>query len=407
MFEKLVSLFMVPFLFLQSLMPMALGARNKDAYNEAEVAKLHSLKEYIAFVEEVGVPAYSTEIFIDSSKPIRDFLMAMTGRPFAQGDDAYLNVTINETLTELCRYIADNSGLDIELLITTLPNLNGPAEIIGKVLRLDPTKTRNRLYELRDKAYSEGNDLIAGLLFLMGAYFSIISEVNIYTVEHEDFPGEYCVTLDVVYADGEKETMMPGIIIDSETGRTHGWTDKGMIDLGFDFDVPELLTYGTVNSWQRALGFSVLDDILGNSVPIFNMTTRRYKFDYAGKEWMIQIWKGNYLLMSNGVEVGIYNRPKHSFGTFYNSVSDDEMMPIKVELYHGDKLLFEKGPMMHWWMSAFKVTRTLYQPKDLTMRFSIEMPDQEMLQAFAGAIDRHGAHDATYTVDGLTITVTY
>ena len=373
MFEKFVSWIMVPFLFLQSLLPMMTGSRN-DAYKKDEVAQMHSLQEYIDYVETVGVPAFSTQAFVDSNKPLRDFLQALTGRPFAQDDDRYLNVTMTDTLRDMCRYIADNSGLDIELLITTLPNLNGPAELVGKVFRLNPTETRNRLYDLRDKAYSEGNDILAGLLFLLGAYFSVISEVRIYTVEHEDFPGEYCVTLDVVYGDGEIETMQPGIIIDAETGRTHGWTDKGMIDLGFDFDVQDLVTYGTVNCWQRALGFTVLYDLLGNSAPVFNMSTRRFKFDYAGKEWMIQIWKGNYLLVSNGGELGVYNRAPHSIGTYYHAASDEEMMPMTMTLLHNGEELFTKGPMLHWWMSAFKVSRALYQPKDLTLICSIEMP---------------------------------
>ena len=406
MFEKFISMIMVPILFLQSLLPMMMGSRN-DAYKKDEVAQLHSLQEYIDYVEEVGVPAFSTRVFVDSSKPLSDLLRAMTGRPFAQDDDAYLKVTMTDTLSEICDYIAANSGLDIELLITTLPNLNGPAELVGKVFKIDPTELREWFYKLRDEAYGRGDVLFGGLFFLLGAYYSIISEVNIYTVEHENFPGEYCVTLDVIYADGEKETMQPGIIIDAETGRTHGWTDKGMIDLGFDFDVKELVTYGAVNCWQRALGFSVLYDLLGNSAPIFNMTTRRFKFDYAGKQWMIQLWKGNYLLMSNGAELGVYNREPQLIGTFYNAASDDEMMPMTMTLSHNGEELFTKGPMLHWWMSAFKITTALYQPKDLTLVCTIEMPDDEMLEAFAASVDRHTAHDVTYVIDGRTITLTY
>ena len=406
MFERFISAILVPFLFLQSLVPMMFGNKN-EAYKTEDVKNLHSLQAYIDYVEEVGVPAFSTKSFVDSTKPVRDFLMALTGRPFAEGDDARLNVKIDDTLTEICDYIADNSGLDVALLITNLPNLNGPAELVGKVLRLDPSVLQDNFYELRDKAYSEGNGLLGGLLHLLGAYYGIISEVQIYTVEHANYPGEYCVTLDVTYADGETETMQPGILINAETGHTHGWTDKGMIDLGFDFDVQDLMTYGTVNCWQRALGFSVFYDLLGNSVPFFNMSTRRFKFDYAGKQWMIQVWKGNYLLASNGAELGVYNRGPNSIGTFYHAASDEEMMPMTMTLKHGDQTLFSKGPMLHWWMSAFKVTRTLYQPKDLTLICSVKMPTEEMLQAFAASIDRHTAHDVTYTVDGLTITLTF
>ena len=39
------------------------------------------------------------------------------------------------------------------------------------------------------------------------------------------------------------------------------------------------------------------------------------------------------------------------------------------------------------------------------MKFTIEMPDKEMLEAFTGAIDNHFKHDVAYTVDGLKVNV--
>lgn len=78
-------------------------------------------------------------------------------------------------------------------------------------------------------------------------------------------------------------------------------------------------------------------------------------------------------------------------------------MLMEASLYHGDTLLFSCGPMMHWWMSAFKLSKVLYQPKELTMTFSITFPDEELFSAFTAALDSHGAHDVSYTTDGLTV----
>ena len=167
------------------------------------------------------------------------------------------------------------------------------------------------------------------------------------------------------------------------------------------------MIYGAVHCWQRALGFDRLYDLLANSIPLFNMSTRRFHFEAHGKEWMIQIWKGNYGLVTNGMEVGIYNRPKGSIGTFYNAAGDDELMEMSASLYHGNKLLFSRGPVMHWWMSVFQLSKVLYQPKDLTMTFSITFPDEELFSAFTAALDSHGAHDVTYTTDGLTVNGTF
>ena len=42
-------------------------------------------------------------------------------------------------------------------------------------------------------------------------------------------------------------------------------------------------------------------------------------------------------------------------------------MDMTLQLYHGDDQLFIIGPMKHWWMNGFKLTKTIYQPKDLTI----------------------------------------
>ena len=42
---------------------------------------------------------------------------------------------------------------------------------------------------------------------------------------------------------------------------------------------------------------------------------------------MIQIWKGNYLI-SNGGEVGLYNRKPGSIGSYYNCANDEQMMEM-------------------------------------------------------------------------------
>ena len=215
------------------------------------------------------------------------------------------------------------------------------------------------------------------------------------------------VEVTVTFYDGQKEVMYPGLYINTVTGEASGKTNSGMIDLGFNCQIPELVVYATVGAWQRYLGFMLLYDILANSSPLFNYYTRRLKFDYNNKEWMIQIWKGNYALLTNGAEVGVYNREPGSKGTYYNCASDDELMNMTLQLYHGEDQLFSIGPMKHWWMNGFKLTKTIYQPKDLTMKFSIDMPDEEMLSAFAGAIDKEGTGDVTYVIDGLTIYVTF
>ena len=161
-----------------------------------------------------------------------------------------------------------------------------------------------------------------------------------------------------------------------------------------------------VDVWMRDFGFTMFYDIFCYTTPLFFYNTRRIKFDYADKEWMIQIWKGNYLV-SNGAEVGIYSREPGSFGTYYDCATDEQMMEMSMALYHGDNLIFERSKMLHWWLTGFKVSDRLYPASSMTLKFSIDMKDEEMLNAFCEAIENHYRKDMTYTVDGLTVNVVW
>ena len=133
----------------------------------------------------------------------------------------------------------------------------------------------------------------------------------------------------------------------------------------------------------------------------FNYNTRRFKFEYDGLEWMIQIWKGNYII-TNGAEVGLYNREASKWGTFYNCVTDEEMLDMSMQVCAGDKVLVNKPLQKHWWINGFNLSGRMYFPSTLTLKFSIVMPDEAMLDAFCESIDNHHRSDVSYTVDGLT-----
>ena len=159
-----------------------------------------------------------------------------------------------------------------------------------------------------------------------------------------------------------------------------------------------------MNSWQRKFGFGLSYDLFAARNPAFVYVTRRFKFSYAGKDWMIQIWKGNYAVAANGGEIGIYNREANGLPkTFYKAVEDSEMPVFSMKIRHGDKELVSRGPETTWWLTGFKLGKTIYLPESLTMEFSVTFPDEEMLEAFTTAIDGDTAHDVTYSAYGLTV----
>ena len=208
--------------------------------------------------------------------------------------------------------------------------------------------------------------------------------------------------LDVTYRDGTTETIDPDIVINEKKNLAYARPGYGVAGSGFEMELDDLTIYTVVNSWQRKFGFGLLYDVMAFN-PAFVYTTRRYHFSYGGKDWMIQIWKGNYSLITNGGEVGLYNREPGKTGTFYYAASDDESLNMGMEVLHGDDLLVRRAPQKTWWVTGFKMMKTIYRPQDLTLKFSIVFEDADMMDAFLEAVDNEASHDLTYTVDGLTV----
>ena len=83
------------------------------------------------------------------------------------------------------------------------------------------------------------------------------------------------------------------------------------------------------------------------------------------------------------------------------------MLTFSMAVYHGNELIVEKGPVTHWWLTAFKLSATLWMPDTLTMEFTVTVKDAEELAALTAAIDADPAHDVNYNVDGLTVYATW
>src|SRR5690554_6238808 len=164
-----------------------------------------------------------------------------------------------------------------------------------------------------------------------------------------------------------------------------GKLDKIIKKAGYEYDEEQDIFYSASNPWQRRLGYCYLYD---EAAPNFKMIvdSEPIKFEYAGKRWLIEFWKGQYAL-STGCEIGIYNTNKRDFqipgvfdGTFYHSASDDERLYISCALRKkGKTLLKRKG--LHWWLTGF-ILGEFSEPSDLTLDIAIQFKDKAMLRPF-------------------------
>jgi hypothetical protein len=177
-----------------------------------------------------------------------------------------------------------------------------------------------------------------------------------------------------------------------------------VVAAGFSYDPQQDIIFSRMDALQRQFGYAYgYDDsiFLINAVidcePIF--------FAFAGKTWMIELWKGQYGLMT-GCEIGVYNRspnnsppydlldrflgkrehdPTPSHNMFFDCASNRELLEMSFTLKRSGQKLFSRGPEKHWWLTGFKWGE-LSNPDDLSMDIEIKFPDNEMMELFKKAL---------------------
>lgn len=221
-------------------------------------------------------------------------------------------------------------------------------------------------------------DILKGLI---DAIDDGIRQIDI-TLGATPYPGVYEFLGDYVKDDGTPVHVSSGVYYDEATGLVYGKDGRGMIAIGFDYDAGQYLVVGAAQAWQRQFGFCRLYDILSPLV-FMNYDTVRIKFRYDDRDWMVQLWKGNYAI-TNGGEIGIYHKPTDRLVDFYDCAADDELPQMAMTLRKGDQVLFTRGLQPHWWMTGFQLG-TLYRPAQLTLDGQLVFADPGMRDAFVKA----------------------
>ena len=136
-----------------------------------------------------------------------------------------------------------------------------------------------------------------------------------------------------------------------------GWDAKKFATetfmFGFKYDYKQGITYTDPNAPQKYAGYTPLYDLASKDIG-FNISAQIITFEYNGKEYMVETWKGDYWGAA-GCEIGLYSRKKgqnHNDPYFYECATD-EPMNMKSTLYRGDKKLYSREEK-HWWLTGFK-----------------------------------------------------
>jgi hypothetical protein len=162
---------------------------------------------------------------------------------------------------------------------------------------------------------------------------------------------------------------------------------KAVDKAGFEYDPEQDIVQSKMDVWQRNFGYCWLYDALA---PLGSMIIdcEPFYFDYDGKRWMIELWKGQYGL-ATGAEIGLYNHEmgliEDRAGLFW-CVTNRERLTMDFALYRDGARLFKRGPEWHWWLTGFK-WGVFSDPSSLKMEVHIDgFPTRKMRDSFADSV---------------------
>lgn len=178
-------------------------------------------------------------------------------------------------------------------------------------------------------------------------------------------------------------------------------------DSDIDFENANLLSYkydpdggyfytDDKNCWQKNYGFNEGYDSLA-PLGMMNYDTVRVKFVYDNKEWLVQMWKGQYGTAFVGGEVGVYTRPVGTKGTHYNCASEEDWLNMEMafiwDRYHDGNYLpiFTRDYTKYWWCTGFVPGLETGAPRDqFRLVTHITFESEEMANAFCNEFEKQG-----------------
>lgn len=183
-------------------------------------------------------------------------------------------------------------------------------------------------------------------------------------------------------------------------------TSKGF--MGYLFNDDGNFYYTDADPWQRQFGFNKAYDFGAQFVFMYYDTARIY-FDYQGKNWMVQMWKGQYGGVFIGAEIGVYNKPTDREVEHYDCANNEEALYMDMSLFRNGEELLSREYAKYWWCTGF-VPGKLKKYSDrseLNIKTRITMKDKAMKKAFIKGLENceefKFVEGENFTVDGLDV----
>lgn len=234
----------------------------------------------------------------------------------------------------------------------------------------------------------------------LGAWEGAVPGKNepVFTLVPTDEQGVSQLNVRYVDALGKPREIGMGIYFDHGSGECFSRErTKGVYRSGFNYNAYSKQIVAQKDAYQRVFGFTRLYDYLG-ALPLgYDYKTQRVIFEYGGKEYCMQLWKGNYhwkILV--GGEIGLYcRRPGPHVSDFYRSAGDDDLMGMSMSIYDGKEEFISLSDPSTWWLTAFRLHEQGMDKDKAILEGHLVFKNAEMCRAFADAAKKNEANRVT------------
>ncbi len=148
--------------------------------------------------------------------------------------------------------------------------------------------------------------------------------------------------------------------------------------------------------WQKSAGYNEVYDNMAPATGMF-IDQVRIRFNYGGKDWMIQFWKGQYGFLLVGAEIGVYTAPGGTYKgdtsgvNHYNCADQEDWLNMQLDCYWSEnnnghyKKIFTREYGKYWWATGFvkgQLTKYTIPKTELKVKGRITFKSTEMANLF-------------------------
>ncbi|MBQ8015947.1 MAG: DUF4474 domain-containing protein [Clostridia bacterium] len=175
--------------------------------------------------------------------------------------------------------------------------------------------------------------------------------------------------------------------------------------LGYKYDAAGEFYYtDDKDCWQKNCGYNEVYDNLAPAAAM-NIDQVRIRFTYENKDWMIQLWKGQYGWLFVGAETGVYTAPVGSYTgstgdvNHYNCADKEDWLNMQLDCYWSEnddghyKKIFTREYGKYWWATGFvkgQLTKYSIPRSELKAKNRITFKSKEMADLFVLELRRCG-----------------